>query len=62
MEWVESLQLKLQNKVVALDGKTLRGSRDGGEGPLHLISAFASECGIVLGQLKVSDNSNEIKV
>ncbi len=58
MGW--SLQLKLQGKVVAVDGKTLRGSRDGEQSPVHLISAFASEYGIVLGQLKVSDKSNEI--
>ncbi|MDD2725631.1 MAG: ISAs1 family transposase [Methylovulum sp.] len=41
-------------------GKTLRGSHDGGQSPIHLVSAFASEAGIVLGQVKTSEKSNEI--
>jgi predicted transposase YbfD/YdcC len=48
--------------VVALDGKTARRSFDrrGGRGPLHLISAWACEARLVLGQLRVDDKSNEI--
>jgi predicted transposase YbfD/YdcC len=48
--------------VVALDGKTARRSLDrrGGRGPLHLISAWACEARLVLGQLRVDDKSNEI--
>ncbi len=44
----------------AIDGKTLRGSHDAGQSPIHLVSAFASEAGIVLGQVKTSEKSNEI--
>ncbi len=36
--------------VVALDGKTVRGSRDGGNTALHMISAFATGSGLCLGQ------------
>jgi hypothetical protein len=38
------------NKVIAIDGKTLRGSHDGAQSAIHLVSAFASEAGIVLGK------------
>jgi len=60
-EWVKSFQIDLKSKVVALDGKTERHSFDGENNPLHLVSAFASEVGLVLGQEKVADKSNEIK-
>lgn len=48
--------------VVALDGKTLRRSYDRAEGQsaLHLISAWADEQRLVLGQVAVDDKSNEI--
>jgi predicted transposase YbfD/YdcC len=47
---------------VAIDGKTLRRSHDraNGLGPLHLVSAWATDRGLVLGQLAVDDKSNEI--
>lgn len=49
--------------VIAVDGKTLRRSfdRGGGAGPLHLISAWAAEQRLVLGQRKVDGASNEIQ-
>jgi predicted transposase YbfD/YdcC len=60
MKWVESFQLDLSSKIVAIDGKTSRRSFDGDNKPLHLISAFASELGITLGQFKTEEKSNEI--
>lgn len=61
IEWVrEWLSPEVANKVVAIDGKTLRGSHDTAQSPMHLVSAFACEAGIVLGQIKTSDKSNEI--
>lgn len=47
---------------VAVDGKTLRRSHDraNGLGPLHLVSAWSTDRGLVLGQLAVADRSNEI--
>lgn len=49
-------------RLRAVDGKTLRGARDGaaGRAALHLVSAWASECGLVLGQLAVDGKSTEI--
>ena len=48
--------------VLAVDGKTLRRSFDRAEAqsPLHLVSAWASEQRLVLGQLAVDGKSNEI--
>jgi predicted transposase YbfD/YdcC len=47
---------------VAVDGKTLRGSGDSnkGIGPLHLVSAWASERGLTLAQVPTDQKSNEI--
>lgn len=45
---------------IAIDGKTLRGSRDGDKKALHLVSAFATEARIVLAQQPVSEKSNEM--
>jgi len=47
---------------IAIDGKTLRRSHDRrrGLGPLHLVSAWAVECGVSLGQLATEEKSNEI--
>lgn len=48
--------------VVAIDGKCLRRSfcRASGKSPLHLVQAFCSHTGLVLGQIAVDDKSNEI--
>ncbi|HIC89746.1 MAG TPA: ISAs1 family transposase [Anaerolineae bacterium] len=51
---------KTKGKVVAIDGKSVRRSRGKNAQPLHLISAFAVANGLVLGQRKVDDKSNEI--
>ena len=49
-------------QVIPIDGKTVRGSydRNGEQSALHLVSAWASENRLFLGQVKVSDKSNEI--
>lgn len=62
IEWIKSLSLTLSDKPyhVAIDGKTSRRSRDGENKPLHLVSAFASELGLVLGQQATEEKSNEI--
>jgi len=46
--------------AVALDGKTLRGSRNGDAAGVHLLSALLQREGVVLGQMRVSDKTNEI--
>ena len=50
------------DRLVAIDGKTCRGSHDAanGLGALHIVSAWASEEGIALGQVATADKSNEI--
>jgi predicted transposase YbfD/YdcC len=60
--WAQSLAGEVEREVVALDGKTVRrsGSRRHERGPLHLVSAWASERGLALGQRAVGDESNEI--
>lgn len=52
----------LEGKVVALDGKTLRGSFDRrrGQSALHVVSAWIAERGLTLGQVVTEEKSNEI--
>lgn len=51
-----------KGEVVAIDGKTMRGSYDDsrGLGAIHMVNAFATENGVSLGQQKVYLKSNEI--
>jgi len=60
--WVGSLVTGLEREVVAIDGKTVRRWFDHGrdQSPLHVVSAWASEQGLVLGQRCVDGNPNEI--
>jgi predicted transposase YbfD/YdcC len=60
ISWVNSLDIPVAAGVIAIDGKTSRRSHDGDKRALHLVSAFASEARIVLGQLKTHEKSNEI--
>ena len=61
INWVKSFQEAVQN-VISIDGKTLRHSFDTAKDKpaIHMVSAFASEARLVLGQRKVNDKSNEI--
>src|SRR3954462_2612431 len=60
--WTGSLVAGFEREVVAIDGKTLRRSFDHGreQAPLHLVSAWASEQDLVLGQRCVDGKSNEV--
>jgi len=60
--WVNSLELPCINEVIALDGKTLRGSHDRkkGKNPLHMVSAWATSRRLLLSQVKTEEKSNEI--
>jgi predicted transposase YbfD/YdcC len=62
LRWSAALHEATQGEVIALDGKTVRHSFDtaSGQSALHLVSAWATENGIALGQLKVDGKSNEI--
>jgi predicted transposase YbfD/YdcC len=59
--WAASLRVEARG-VIAVDGKTLRGSKmsPDGKGALHLVSAYATEAGLVLAQPAVDGKSNEI--
>lgn len=61
-QWVGELLKPMDREVVAIDGKSIRRSfnRATGQSPLHIVSAFATEQGISLGQLAVDGKSNEI--
>jgi len=60
--WTEGLRVALAAEVLALDGKTVRHSfdRGSGQGPLHLVSAWATDQRLILGQVAVAEKSNEI--
>ena len=60
--WVEAIFSLTTGQVIAIDGKTARRSYDKsiGKDAIHMVSAWASTNGIVLGQCKVDDKSNEI--
>ena len=61
VSWVSSFTGAPQD-VIAIDGKTVRRSyqKKGGEEPIHIVSAFAAQQRLVLGQVKVAEKSNEI--
>lgn len=60
--WLGALCTRAAGEIVAIDGKTLRRSLDtaAGQNPLHLVSAWATEARLVLGQVAVDAKSNEI--
>jgi predicted transposase YbfD/YdcC len=58
--WVASVRLPRAGEVVALDGKALRRAVRPGQSVRHLVSVWATENRLVLGQRLVDDKSNEI--
>ena len=60
--FVQALLPSLKGTAVAIDGKTVANSADpmNGKDALHLVSAWASEHGVVLGQVATAEDSNEI--
>jgi predicted transposase YbfD/YdcC len=60
--WVGTLTQELGSEVIAIDGKTLKGSYDRNHNlkALQLVSAWADEHRLVLGQTTVDSKSNEI--
>jgi predicted transposase YbfD/YdcC len=61
MEWVNSLSEITKGQVIAIDGKTLRGAKANGKKfPVHMVSVWANENNLVLGQVRVNEKSNEI--
>jgi predicted transposase YbfD/YdcC len=62
IEWMKDVTNIKQDTVVAIDGKTMRrtGEKATGKKALHIVSAWCSENGLVLGQVKTEEKSNEI--
>jgi len=62
IEWVSTLiTLTGQKEIINIDGKTIRGAKQHGKkSPIHMVSAWACENNLVLGQIKVNEKSNEI--
>jgi predicted transposase YbfD/YdcC len=61
-QWVASLDIDLTREIIAVDGKTLRGSgnKRNNQPALHLVSAWATKNRLMLAQVKTAEKSNEI--
>jgi len=59
LKWAESVQSVMKG-IIAIDGKTLRRSYKKDKSPIHMVSAWALENRMVLGQVKTREKSNEI--
>ena len=62
IEWIESLSKITNGEVIAIDGKRMRGSYDKSDGKsaIHMVSAYASDQCLCLGQIATDQKSNEI--
>lgn len=60
LRWTQSLRQAVSQEIVALDGKALRRALNQDQSVKYVVSAWAESNGLVLGQLKVADKSNEI--
>ena len=60
-DWMAAVFKKTDGEIISVDGKTLRGSKDGKKRPLHMVSAWANANQMVLGQVPTDEKSNEIK-
>lgn len=62
INWMTSAELDTKGEIIAIDGKTVRRSfnRKDKLSAIHMVSAFAAENGVVLGQIKTAEKSNEI--
>lgn len=62
IKWMRAVEVATDGKIVAVDEKTLRHSYDKKKrkSAIHMVSAYAAENGVVLGQKKTEKKSNEI--
>jgi predicted transposase YbfD/YdcC len=61
--WVESISDQLKLKQISIDGKAMRGSKRqtaAGDRTVQIVSAWASENGVTLAQVRTDEKSNEI--
>jgi predicted transposase YbfD/YdcC len=61
LKWFTAVGVVLGLGHIAIDGKTQRGSGSSEFGPLHVVSAWATEANLTLGQVAIDKKSNEIK-
>lgn len=63
LDWIQSAVNLSDGTLVNIDGKNLRGSKSlaGGKRALNVVSAWAAEQSLVLGQVKCEKKSNEIR-
>ncbi len=62
LRWTQSLRNVVEKEIVAMDGKALRRALNKGQALPYIVSAWAVDNGLVLGQMKVAEKSNEITV
>jgi DDE_Tnp_1-associated/Transposase DDE domain len=62
VSWIQAVVQTVAGQLVAIDGKTLRRSYDrrSARAAIHMVSAWAAQNRVVLGQLKTAEKSNEI--
>ena len=62
LSWMRAVQKVTEDRFLAIDGKTVRGSSDHetGRTAIHMVSAWATENQLSLGQVVVDEKSNEI--
>jgi len=61
MNWVRAIKQNVDREIIAIDGKTAKGSFNAETGKaLHIVSAWATANRLVFGQVKTDDKSNEI--
>ena len=60
-KWVRSIRKKTKEEIVSIDGKTVCGSGDEVNPAIQMVSAWSSANQLVLGQVKITDKTNEIK-
>jgi hypothetical protein len=61
IDWVNSITDLSKGQIIAIDGKTIRGAKSHAKtSPIHMVSAWACENNLVLGQVKTNEKSNEI--
>lgn len=62
LQWMTAVSASSKGDLIAIDGKVLRSSynREDRKSTIHMVSAFATANGVVMGQVKTQDKSNEI--
>ena len=59
-QWTDALKDEVEQHCIAIDGKTIRRSHNAEMKAKHVVTAFASDIQLILGQLSTDEKSNEI--